>query len=78
MCFPFKGMDANVKTMLKMIEEDGDSFAEKAELYYKKSPELIGLVEDFYTMYRSFAERYDHVTGELKKISHLLSKPNMI
>lgn len=60
-------MDQNVKRILKLIEEDADSFAKKAELYFKRRPELVTLVEEFYRMYRSLAERYDHVTGELKK-----------
>ncbi|RWR79068.1 protein NETWORKED 4A [Cinnamomum micranthum f. kanehirae] len=60
-------MDRSVKRMLKLIEEDGDSFAKKADMYYQKRPELISHVEDFYRMYRSLAERYDHVTGELRK-----------
>ncbi|CAK7323482.1 unnamed protein product [Dovyalis caffra] len=60
-------MDQSVKRMLKLIEDDGDSFAKKAEMYYQKRPELISHVEEFYRMYRSLAERYDHVTGELKK-----------
>lgn len=65
--FMYLEMDQNVKRMLKLIEEDADSFAKKAEMYYKKRPELISLVEDFYRMYRSLAERYDNVTGELRK-----------
>ncbi|XP_073040344.1 protein NETWORKED 4A-like [Primulina eburnea] len=60
-------MDQHVKRMLKLIEEDGDSFAKKAEMYYQKRPELIILVEELYRMYRSLAERYDNVTGELRK-----------
>lgn len=60
-------MDQSVKRMLKLIEEDGDSFAKKAEMYYQKRPELIAHVEEFYRIYRSLAERYDHVTGELRK-----------
>ncbi|XXG40039.1 hypothetical protein AAC387_Pa01g0849 [Persea americana] len=60
-------MDRSVKRMLKLIEEDGDSFAKKAGMYYQKRPVLISHVEDFYRMYRSLAERYDHVTGELRK-----------
>ncbi|KAL6576958.1 hypothetical protein OROMI_011234 [Orobanche minor] len=60
-------MDQHIKRMLKLVEEDADSFAKKAESYFKKRPELINLVEDFYRMYRSLAERYDHVTGELRK-----------
>jgi len=65
--FVFTGMDKHVKTMLKLIEEDADSFAKKAEMYYKKRPELLNQVEEFYRMYRSLAERYDHLTGELRK-----------
>ena len=53
--------------MLKLIEEDADSFAKKAEMYYQKRPELVALVEEFYRVYRALAERYDHVTGELRK-----------
>lgn len=60
-------MDQNVKRMLKLIEDDGDSFVKKAEMYYQKRPELISHVEEFYRMYRSLAERYDHVTGELRR-----------
>ncbi|XP_051142873.1 protein NETWORKED 4B-like [Andrographis paniculata] len=60
-------MDDLVKRMLKLIEEDADSFAKKAELYFKKRPELVTLVEEFYRMYRALAERYDLVSGELRK-----------
>ncbi|MQL88930.1 hypothetical protein Taro_021496 [Colocasia esculenta] len=60
-------MDRLVKEMLKLIEEEGDSFAKKAEMYYKRRPELVAHVENFYRMYRALAERYDNVTGELRK-----------
>ncbi|KAK7300793.1 hypothetical protein RJT34_11644 [Clitoria ternatea] len=60
-------MDRDVKRMLKMIEEDADSFAKKAEMYYQKRPDLVHLVEEFYRRYRALAERYDHVTGELRR-----------
>lgn len=60
-------MDSLVKEMLKLIEEEGDSFAKKAEMYYRRRPQLISHVEDFYRMYRALAERYDNVTGELRK-----------
>lgn len=60
-------MDKRVKSMLKLIEEEGDSFAKKADMYYQRRPELTAHVEDFYRMYRALAERYDHVTGELRK-----------
>ncbi|CAM8955432.1 unnamed protein product [Rhodiola kirilowii] len=59
-------MDQSVKRMLKLIDEDGDSFAKRAEVYYQRRPELVAHVEEFYRMYRALAERYDQVTGELR------------
>ncbi|KAJ3686679.1 hypothetical protein LUZ61_015843 [Rhynchospora tenuis] len=60
-------MDKQVKEMLTLIEEEGDSLAKKAEMYYERRPQLVSHVENFYRMYRALAERYDHVTGELRK-----------
>lgn len=54
-------LDEKTKAMLKVIEEDADSFAQRAEMYYKKRPELINMVEDFYRAHRSLAERFDQV-----------------
>ncbi|KAI3831172.1 hypothetical protein MKW92_047310 [Papaver armeniacum] len=58
-------MDRSVNRMLKLIEEEGDSFAKKAEMYYQKRPELIAQVEEFYRMYRSLAERYDNLSKSI-------------
>ncbi|KAF6157797.1 hypothetical protein GIB67_038265 [Kingdonia uniflora] len=49
--------------MLKLIEEDADSFAQRAEMYYKKRPELIIMVEDFYKTHRSLLERFDRLNS---------------
>ncbi|KAK4441735.1 protein NETWORKED 3A [Sesamum alatum] len=57
-------LDEKTRMMLKLIEEDADSFAQRAEMYYKKRPELISMVEDFYRTHRSLAERYDQVRSE--------------
>ncbi|KAI3708852.1 hypothetical protein L2E82_38358 [Cichorium intybus] len=65
-------MDTKVKSMIKLIEEDADSFARRAEMYYKKRPELMKLVEEFYRAYRALAERYDYATGELKHAQRTL------
>lgn len=67
-------MDAKVKSMIKLIEEDADSFARRAEMYYKKRPELIKLVEEFYRAYRALAERYDYATGELRQAHRTMAK----
>ncbi|KAA8550832.1 hypothetical protein F0562_002516 [Nyssa sinensis] len=73
-------MDANVKAMIKLIEEDADSFARRAEMYYKKRPELMKLVEEFYRAYRALAERYDHATGALRQAHRTMAEafPNQV
>eukprot|EP00252_Welwitschia_mirabilis_P025730 TRINITY_DN816_c0_g2_i1.p1 TRINITY_DN816_c0_g2~~TRINITY_DN816_c0_g2_i1.p1 ORF type:complete len:1785 (+),score=496.31 TRINITY_DN816_c0_g2_i1:585-5939(+) len=67
-------MDLKIKAMLRLIEQDADSFAQRAEMYYKKRPELVHLVEEFYRAYRALAERCDHITGELRQIHHSISE----
>lgn len=73
-------MDANVNAMLKLLEEDADSFAKRAEMYYKKRPELVHLVEEFYRAYRALAERYDHISGELRQVHYSIAEafPNQM
>ncbi|CAA6658523.1 unnamed protein product [Spirodela intermedia] len=73
-------MDIKVSLMIRLLEEDGDSFARKAEMYYKKRPELMKLVEEFYRAYRALAERYDHATGALRQAHRTIQEafPNQI
>ncbi|XP_057960293.1 protein NETWORKED 1D [Malania oleifera] len=73
-------MDIKVKAMIKLIEEDADSFARRAEMYYKKRPELMKLVEEFYRAYRALAERYDHATVELRHAHKTMAEafPNQV
>ncbi|KAH6813988.1 hypothetical protein C2S51_023006 [Perilla frutescens var. frutescens] len=66
-------LDEKTRTMLQLIEEDADSFAQRAEMYYKKRPELISMVEDFYRTHRSLAERYD--LAKMEPGTRLLSSP---
>ncbi|KAI5589705.1 hypothetical protein BDE02_05G179600 [Populus trichocarpa] len=74
------GMDFKVKQMIKLLEEDADSFARRAEMYYKKRPELMKLVEEFYRAYRALAERYDHATGALRQAHRTMAEafPNQV
>ncbi|MCO5613217.1 hypothetical protein L7F22_067493 [Adiantum nelumboides] len=60
-------MDSKVSAMLRIIEEDADSFAKRAEMYYKKRPELINLVEEFYRTYRALVERYTYLSREIRQ-----------
>lgn len=67
-------MDEKIKQMIKLIEEDADSFAQRAEMYYMKRPDLLRLVEEFYRAYRALAERYDHATGFLHQVHHSVTE----
>ncbi|KAG2401579.1 Protein NETWORKED [Vigna angularis] len=56
-------LNEKTKVMSKLVEEDAGSFAERAEMYYKKRPQLVSMLEDFYRTHRSLAERYDQIAG---------------
>lgn len=73
-------MDDKIKQMIKLIEEDADSFAKRAEMYYKKRPELMKLVEEFYRAYRALAERYDHASVVIHQAHRTMAEafPNHI
>ncbi|XP_009769652.1 kinase-interacting protein 1-like isoform X2 [Nicotiana tabacum] len=66
-------MQGKVESVIKLIEEDGDSFAKRAEMYYKKRPELINFVEESYRAYRALAERYDHLSKELQTANNTIA-----
>ncbi|KAE8704071.1 Detected protein of unknown function [Hibiscus syriacus] len=66
-------MEEKVKVVLKLIEEDGDSFARRAEMYYKKRPELINFVEESYRAYRALAERYNHLSTDLQNANSTIA-----
>ncbi|KAF4349298.1 hypothetical protein F8388_007112 [Cannabis sativa] len=57
-------LDHKTEAMLKLIETDADSFAQRAEMYYKKRPELVSMVEEFYRTHRLLAEKYDQVKSD--------------
>jgi len=60
-----------MKQMIKLLKEDVDSFSRMAAMYYKKHPELVKFVEEFYRAYQALTERDDHATG-VKRIHHIL------
>ncbi|XP_073277557.1 kinase-interacting protein 1-like [Primulina huaijiensis] len=66
-------MEEKVQNMLKLIEEDGDSFAKRAEMYYKRRPELITSVEEAYKAFRALADRYDLLSKELQNANHTIA-----
>ncbi|CAK7347264.1 unnamed protein product [Dovyalis caffra] len=66
-------MEEKVNNMLKIIENSGDSFAQRAEMYYRRRPELINHVEDSYRAYRALAERFDHLSKELQRANRTIA-----
>lgn len=45
--------------ILELTEDNGDTFAERADMYYQKKPQLIKLVQELYISYRSLADKYE-------------------
>ncbi|KAK7275845.1 hypothetical protein RIF29_16971 [Crotalaria pallida] len=66
-------MEEKVADTLKILDDDGDSFAQRAEMYYKKRPELVGFVEESFRAYRALAERYDHLSRELQSANRTIA-----
>ncbi|KAL0385288.1 UNVERIFIED_CONTAM: protein NETWORKED 1A [Sesamum radiatum] len=57
-------MDEKIKTILDLIEDDGETFAKRAEMYYQKKPQLIEMVQDLHSAYRALADKYDQLRYE--------------
>ncbi|XP_022766425.1 protein NETWORKED 2A-like [Durio zibethinus] len=66
-------MEEKVTDMLTIIDDDGDSFAQRAEMYYKKRPELVSIVEESYRAYRALAERFDHLSKDLQSANRTIA-----
>ncbi|XP_027355738.1 protein NETWORKED 2A-like [Abrus precatorius] len=66
-------MEENVAETLKIIHDDGESFSQRAEMYFRKRPELVGFVEEAFRAYRALAERYDHLSKELQSANRTIA-----
>ncbi|KAE9614471.1 putative protein Networked (NET), actin-binding (NAB) [Lupinus albus] len=66
-------MEEKVQSVLKLLEEDGDSFAKRANMYFKNRPEMINFVEESFRAYRSLADRYDHISTELQQANNTIA-----
>ncbi|KAJ0254513.1 Protein NETWORKED 2A [Hirschfeldia incana] len=66
-------MEEKVEYTLKIIDEDGDTFAKRAEMYYRKRPEIVSFVEEAFRSYRALAERYDHLSRELQSANRTIA-----
>lgn len=55
-------MEEKVEYVLNVINEDGDSFMIKADMFFRKRPELVSFIEDCLQGYRALARRYDKLS----------------
>lgn len=60
-------MEQSVKRMLKLIEENDESWTKNDQIRCQDKPKLIAGIEEFYNIYQSLAERYDDLIGALPK-----------
>ncbi|XP_038992487.1 protein NETWORKED 3A-like [Hibiscus syriacus] len=58
-------LDTKVNTILGIIvQDDRDTFAKRAKMYYQKRPELVEMVEELRRSYRSLAEKSDQLRSQ--------------
>ncbi|KAK8993263.1 hypothetical protein V6N11_033365 [Hibiscus sabdariffa] len=66
-------LDTKIDAILSIIvQDDGDTFAKRAEMYYQKRPELIEMVEELQKSYRLLAEKYDQLRSQINNDSQRL------
>ena len=56
------------------VEEAGDTFAERAESYYQKRPQLLTLLQDLYNGYITLSDRYIQTLSKQKRHSRQSSQ----
>ncbi|CAJ1971671.1 unnamed protein product [Sphenostylis stenocarpa] len=66
-------MEEKVAATLVVLRDEGDSFAKRAEMYYKKRPELANFVEEAFGAYKALADRYDHLSKELQSANRTIA-----
>ncbi|MCD7468032.1 hypothetical protein HAX54_005819 [Datura stramonium] len=54
-------LDEKTEAILRIIEEDADTFAQRAEMYFNKRPELVNMLGEIYRSHRLLAEGYDQI-----------------
>ncbi|XP_014499291.2 protein NETWORKED 2A-like, partial [Vigna radiata var. radiata] len=66
-------MEHVVAETLNIIHNEGESFSQRAEMYYRKRPQLIGYVEEIFRAYRALAQRYDRISKELQSANRTIA-----
>ncbi|CAN4098225.1 unnamed protein product [Withania somnifera] len=64
-------LDEKTEAILRIIEEDADTFAQRAEIYLKKRPELVNILGEIYRSHQLLAEGYDQIKSASR--THILA-----
>ncbi|XP_050215899.1 kinase-interacting family protein [Mercurialis annua] len=67
-------IEERMKMLLQAEEEMGDTFAERAEWFFKKRPQLLELVGDLYNGYTSLQDRCNTPSRHSEIVAHLVLK----
>lgn len=73
LCLLGTDLDERMKMITANMSEDGngdDSFADRADAYYQKRPQLLALLQDLYNSYLSLADRYCQALAKTQHQQH--------
>ncbi|XVF41246.1 hypothetical protein PTKIN_Ptkin01aG0265200 [Pterospermum kingtungense] len=60
-------MNQSVKQIIELMEDNTEDVGKNDGMHSQNKSEVIVQVQELYRIYQSLAERYDHLTGELRK-----------
>lgn len=66
-------MEGKVEYVLSMINEEGDSFVMKADMFFRRRPELVNIIEDCLHGYRALARRYDKLSMVMQNANRTIA-----
>ncbi|KAK1393006.1 NAB domain-containing protein [Heracleum sosnowskyi] len=66
-------MEEKVEYVLNVINEDGDSFMMKADMFFRRRPELVSFIEDCLHGYRALARRYDKLSMVMQNANRTIA-----
>ncbi|KAF7839099.1 protein NETWORKED 3A [Senna tora] len=70
-------LDEKTRVMVSIIDQkEGDSFGRRAEMFYRRRPELVGTIQELHNLYGCLAQRYKQlqtISPSVKESSILIS-----
>ncbi|KAJ8759377.1 hypothetical protein K2173_006897 [Erythroxylum novogranatense] len=71
-------LEKKTSMMVNIIQNNGDTFAERSETFYKRRHELVEIVKHLHESYQALAEKYNQLRSEWLGVARLsLSSPSL-